>query len=337
MLFSVIIPVYNTPIDLFERCIKSILDQIYDCYELLVINDGSKTELSKKYQEICEKHEKIQYFVTENQGVSAARNRGMINARGDYLCFVDADDIVDKAFLLQASRYIDEYHADLIIGRIVYIPSENNGQNISKVSFETNQNNVFDAMFSIEKTSGELKVLGSPCGRIYNSLIAKRILFDNEVKYWEDQLFNREFVNVAKSVLFVPEDWYYYFQNDFSAMHSNHKKWRDLDEWRVFLYKWMEPLSDSQYDEAAKKIFAKHLLTYFFVYVKEGILAGEVYSRKSIKNIIKLDPFQFMCSYLKDKDFVSLKRRMQLFIIKHYYTFCIYYIAKIQVKKIKSK
>ena len=92
-LISVIIPFYNQE-DHFEECLNSITHQTYSNLEIIIINDGS----DKKYDEILTKLQKnhldkIKIFKQENKGVSAARNLGIKKSRGEYIAFIDSDDI----------------------------------------------------------------------------------------------------------------------------------------------------------------------------------------------------------------------------------------------------
>lgn len=93
-LVSVIVPVYNTA-EYVEECIQSILSQSYKGIELILVNDGSTDDSG----DICMRYadrSNVQYIVQENQGVSAARLRGVEEAGGEWLMFVDADDILPR-------------------------------------------------------------------------------------------------------------------------------------------------------------------------------------------------------------------------------------------------
>ena len=93
-LVSIIVPVYNTA-EYVEACIQSILSQSYQHIELILVNDGS-TDGSG---DICRKYESLShvlYIEQENQGVSAARKRGVDNAKGEWIMFVDSDDLLIK-------------------------------------------------------------------------------------------------------------------------------------------------------------------------------------------------------------------------------------------------
>lgn len=88
-LVSVIMPAYNAAAYISEA-IQSVLDQTYQNWELLIVNDGSKDDTETKVKAF--EDPRIHYFKQENQGVSAARNLALQNMKGDFFCFLDADD-----------------------------------------------------------------------------------------------------------------------------------------------------------------------------------------------------------------------------------------------------
>ena len=98
-LVSVIIPVYNVA-QYLPKCIDSILDQNYNNIEVLLINDGSTDNSGNICDEYSYKDNRIRVFHQENLGVSSARNKGIKNANGYWICFVDADDWIEKNSLM---------------------------------------------------------------------------------------------------------------------------------------------------------------------------------------------------------------------------------------------
>jgi len=88
---SVIVPVYNVEKEL-PRCIESLLTQTYSNFELLLINDGSSDGSPEIMERYAEKDPRIRTLHKKNGGVSSARNRGLEQAKGEYVCFVDADE-----------------------------------------------------------------------------------------------------------------------------------------------------------------------------------------------------------------------------------------------------
>lgn len=92
-LISIIMPVYNSE-KFIEKSIKSVLNQDYNNWELLIIDDCSTDKSSKIISTYSNKYKRIKHFKNEqNKGVSKSRNFGIKNAKGDYIAFLDSDDI----------------------------------------------------------------------------------------------------------------------------------------------------------------------------------------------------------------------------------------------------
>ena len=97
---SIIMPVYNAG-KYINRAIDSVINQSFQNWELLIINDGSTDDSEHKINEYSDK--RIKYFQQINQGVSSARNQGLRHMNGGYFCFLDADDYLPSGSI--ESRY----------------------------------------------------------------------------------------------------------------------------------------------------------------------------------------------------------------------------------------
>lgn len=95
--FSLIIPAYNVE-KYIKKCLDSVLNQTYNDYEIIIINDGS-TDNTSKLLESYKSSKKIKIINQENKGLSNARNTGVSNAKGDYILFIDSDDFIEKELL----------------------------------------------------------------------------------------------------------------------------------------------------------------------------------------------------------------------------------------------
>lgn len=91
-LISIIMPVYNTLTDLLNKAVASVIAQTYKNFELLIIDDGSKESCAKACDRLMEIDERIRVIHINNAGVSAARNRGIEESRGEFIAFIDSDD-----------------------------------------------------------------------------------------------------------------------------------------------------------------------------------------------------------------------------------------------------
>ena len=111
-MISVIVPIYKVE-KYMDLCIRSILNQTYQNFELILVEDGSPDVCGRKCDEWAEKDERISVIHQANGGLSAARNAGIEQAKGDYLCFVDSDDWLKADYLETLYGLIRETGADM--------------------------------------------------------------------------------------------------------------------------------------------------------------------------------------------------------------------------------
>ena len=114
-MLSIIIPVYNAE-KYIERCLSSVLNQTYRNLQIIVVDDGS-TDRSRMICDSFAKDNRVIVIHQENKGVSAARNRALRMAEGEYIGFVDADDYVLKDMAYQAVKTLMENNCDIFIFR----------------------------------------------------------------------------------------------------------------------------------------------------------------------------------------------------------------------------
>ena len=331
--FSIIIPVYNTPKKYFEKAFNSVMKQ-EESFELIIVNDGSKEKCSNYLEEYAKKDDRIVLINQENQGVSKARNQGILYSRGEYIVFMDADDQISNDMLKQAKEYLSHKKVDAIFGRIEYIPSkETNQVKDSAEIFEGK--NLIEAkksLLNIENRKYDFQILGSPCGRVYRAEIVKKCLFEEEVSYCEDQLFNRKVFNNSNSIMVVPNIWYYYYQNDFSATHKTIK---------ANYYNMIKPFWDNlvRYNELESKELQEDLhiqsLGMFYSAIRSDYIAsirGINNKRKIISKIANHSLIQNAICYLKNNSRqMNFSQKVGLFLLKNKFyiiIFCLHYLKK---------
>lgn len=219
-LISIIVPVYNTSAYL-EKMIDSIISQTYHNWELLLIDDGStdnSLEICKGYSQ---KYNNIFIFHQKNSGPSSARNLGIDNAKGDYICFVDSDDWVDSDYLEIFINNIDEN--TLVIQdykRII-----NDGQKIIR-NVENYQNIEFNLPKDLNNFIKDKKnLVGGPCNKIFNReiLLNNNLKFHNKITMCEDEVFYYKYLTLIERVVFVEQDPYNYVGRHGSLTSKNAK------------------------------------------------------------------------------------------------------------------
>lgn len=105
-LFSIIIPVYNTPNIYLTRCIKSFVNQAYADWEVILVDDGSQQETALLCDSFSQQDKRIKVFHQQNAGVSSARNLGLVKAQGKWIGFSDSDDELSADTLAEVAAAI---------------------------------------------------------------------------------------------------------------------------------------------------------------------------------------------------------------------------------------
>ena len=206
-LVSIIVPVYNAE-KYLPRCIDSILGQSFSDFELLLINDGSKDNSGKICDGYAANDSRVRVFHKENGGASAARNYGLDNATGKYVCFVDADDWVDKDYLKQLLPNEEE---EMVVCSIRYEGNTNKNLCISnkkrnKECIESTLHQMIDHM-----------AVCSPCCKIMRRDIIERnqIRFDTDVSAGEDMLFICDYFSAGlEKIRTLSLPLYHYYVDD---------------------------------------------------------------------------------------------------------------------------
>lgn len=162
-IISVIVPAYNAE-KYLRRCIDSILAQTFTDFELLLIDDGSTDKSGEICDEYADKDARIRVFHKPNGGVSSARNVGLDNALGEYICFCDADDWVDTHWL---QGFIEAYPNDLIVQGFCY--KNPNQKNWEKCKINNECKKVLDALDYLHR----VKNMGYLWCRCFKSSIIK--------------------------------------------------------------------------------------------------------------------------------------------------------------------
>ena len=122
---TVLIPYYND-LNTIKSTIESVISQTLQPKEIIIVDDGSKESQRIGLIELIGHYEvKINIIHQQNQGVSAARNNGVKYAVGDYIAFLDADDVWYEEYLEYASEAIERYSVDVFVGKVVKVFANN--------------------------------------------------------------------------------------------------------------------------------------------------------------------------------------------------------------------
>lgn len=214
MLVSVIMPVYNGD-KYIARSIMSVVRQTYQDLELLLINDGSVDCSEEIIQKMIteNKNRKIKYIRQENLGIARARNRGLKEAVGEFVIFIDQDDWMEPDCVEVLMNEAIKGGFDLVIG------------GVNKVN---NKDKVMERWSLQPDLSWSKFRITAPWGRVFKKALIeeKGISFFN-TKISEDLYFNILFLSHANNVKVVSYVGYNWVQNQTSESHGNWSKMSD--------------------------------------------------------------------------------------------------------------
>lgn len=240
--FSIIIPVYNVG-SYFDACLESIQKQAGE-WECILIDDGSSDGSEKKCDRIAGEDSRFKVFHQKNSGVSSARNRGLEAASGEWIWFVDADDVIHPDALVCLNAQTAESSADFIYFDFVHD---------TKISFEQEKLPCGPVIKTVEKNIPEM----SQWRCIFKRGVSTDIKFENFV-VGEDLLFCAKLSAKASQIGYLPACLYGYVKRESSVMHSkSFRKTRDSILWMKEILVFYGDLNKAYYRHLEKSRWNK--------------------------------------------------------------------------------
>lgn len=217
-LVSIIIPVYNGE-KYVSKCLYSVVNQTYSNLEIIVINDGSKDTSLKICCDFDYSGHKIRIINNNNHGPGYSRNCGLNVAKGEYVIFVDCDDVIHENYVELLVKTIVTEKNDLVICRVVDLFINENESVIKKRWRLIPQNLTNDFLCDYHKLYPETVYLSGPVAKVYKKDIIDKynITFPVNISWGEDQAFNQIYYKYVHSFSFVANTYYYYcHRNNYS-------------------------------------------------------------------------------------------------------------------------
>lgn len=200
---SVIVPVYNVR-DYLGECLLSIINQSYRNLEIIIVNDGSTDGSGDICSGFLKIDSRVRLVQQENRGLSEARNTGLDNASGEYICFVDSDDSLNVNFVSKMVKSLYDNNSDLVECAV---------EKLGEVTSGVGSNFVIGGeAFSDYKYSYIVGGRGTPYAwnKMYNAVLLKELGLRFSLFGCEDYDFNMQFVANAKSIVLIGERLYNY-------------------------------------------------------------------------------------------------------------------------------
>lgn len=222
-LLSIIVPVYNSSQHL-GQCIESIINQTFNNFELILINDGSQDSSGLICDSYKAKDGRIVAYHQSNKGVSSARNQGLSLSKGKWIMFIDSDDWINKDYLSNIFSFLDYHEPDLVIWGIKLLLKHTSiEKNIQLFGYHENKDSIYELLISSDIN----ELLESPCNKLFKHEIIREhnIAFDLNLSYLEDMNFNYFYLKKINSIFGISNVYYNYRKNDndntLSQKHPN--------------------------------------------------------------------------------------------------------------------
>jgi len=283
---SVIIPVYQVE-NYIEKCLYSLFEQMNKNVECIIVNDGTPDQSMELVKKIIENYAGLNICVInqENQGLSAARNNGLKNAKGDYIAFLDSDDWIDNSYIEKILNIIDSSKLDIIHFNPIIVRGgsyshESLFDELEGCLILDNKNkefifrkNKWFSCFRVFKKSLFIDKI-FPLGEVFEDILTIPFLYKNGIKLY-----------------FIKDGLYFYYQRESSITNSkNHSKKIDSLMHGINIYK--------QYKCDSFNVIKLHLLILLIEYSlnfnykkyrnflnKNKVLMQEVRELQGVENI----------------------------------------------------
>lgn len=335
-MISVIIPIYNME-KYIEQCVDSVLAQEYTEFEILLINDGSTDNTDKICKTLEKMDERVIYIYKENTGVSDTRNYGIKRAKGEYIIFLDADDILPTNSLLVLFKEINTGKYDIVFGGFEY---DYDGRRVKKLS------RIQDGEYTYEEIKNELVDDGTLSGILFGSVWASiyrksvidkyKVKFDKTIKINEDGIFNLELIRYTSKIKVITSTSVYIYRQWKSYKKIAIEKNKELEK----ATKKIEQLYiDKKGTSIYKQLMRRKVSLVFWNALK--VRSSDINYKQAriyLKELFNEDSVEIGLKYMNYKK-MNLYKKMLCFFIKKKQYLCFYiaihYIYEILENKVK--
>lgn len=284
-LVSIIVPVYNAE-KYLNRCVDSILSQTMTDFELLLIDDGSKDNSGRICDEYAENDARVRVFHKPNGGVSSARNLGLDNAKGEWITFVDADDVIRACF--------SDIDWNILSEDLVCFPSYSiyNDSTVFLNSIERRDGIYMPAKSFYCGILYEV-VLRTTWSKLFKHSLIDDLRFNENIKIGEDQLYILQYLYKAKSIRYESGIAFYDYYSMGDAFVDKYKLSPDYSIYilkNLFESYWKLDISDDVFEVRTFLLFKQ--LCQEAIYVEHSLWYSNEFVQAlygKLKNKLPLD------------------------------------------------
>lgn len=203
---SVIMPIYNSE-KTVEESIKSVINQTFSDYELILINDGSTDSSEKICEDFQKKYKFVKYYKLENGGVSKARNFGLSVAEAKYVCFIDSDDLYEPNYLETLYNEIAKGNDMVVCGYKLF------GKKNKDLYCVNNNDMNLKSKIEILQDSIMFNQLWNKIYKL-STIKQNKITFDESINLGEDAIFNIKYLSYCNNLYMISDCLYKYRVTD---------------------------------------------------------------------------------------------------------------------------
>lgn len=325
-LVSIVVPVYNVE-KYVRRCLESISKQTYSEIEVIIINDGS-TDNSENIIKDFLFDKRFKYIVQKNSGLGSARNKGIENSKGKYICFIDSDDWISADYVSKMVDILRNEQSDISICNMCYIFS--NGKLKRRIP-KIKKREIIDSRNALIELFLGKKFKFHAQNKMYKKelFINNNILFA-EGKIYEDVSTTYKLINSANKISLLPDNLYFYLQaRQGSIMNNsiNEKRFDDmysaLDE--IYEYCINNELDLTEEYGCLYAINVISLINYIVPYIDNSDIANRYI------NIIKDHKAYYLLNESIKSHKLSIINKLRIFMLiknMHFYCKLIKYVKK---------
>lgn len=312
---SIIVPIYNAERYL-EKCIKSILNQTFTNFELILVNDGSKDSSGEICKNFAKIDNRIIYIDKENGGSSSAKNVGLDISHGRYIEFVDSDDTIDKEYVEYLFKGTEDEEVDLCVGNVAFVKK-------AKTAFERREALVRFGFFTLQeylKFYPEYMpnaIVGAPWNKLFKRDIIQKnqLRFNENLKNNEDTQFNYLYLEKCRKV--YVSDWPYYNYMDWGNDSASKSYIEDVFNIYLSTYRkaivFLKKVGMYEYNEAFTKRYFIGLVIGSINSIVVKAPYGILKKRKKIQEILNNQEVQDAVDDLK---YTDKKKRIAVWLIR---------------------
>lgn len=299
-IISIIVPFYNARGTL-RRCLDSLINQTYDAFEVVLIDDGSTDDGDILAHEYAEADTRIKIISQSNKGQAEARNNGISNATGDYVCFVDADDYVHPTYLERLTNALGEDKEAIAVCNFMKVIGSS-----ETPEFDTLSDMSFGTSEALSELNYHRRFDSSAGGKMFPRQFFKDVRFPVGMKC-EDAAIMHLLIAQCASLVYVSDPLYYYTRNTGSTTRTKiisrafvDDALRAIEDRRAFY--------EERFPEVMQSMNTESLLSIIYSYGRYSINGGE-FSEAELKKMLNRAR-SYLGSSLVDSN-VPLIRKLQ--------------------------